>query len=245
MFINENRERGNVNPLCFCWNLEKECKEATVQSKRREELQSERATEHPWSDVIGPGSSLPTWVKGGCSMEFKSDKIAVQSLEGANELFADVATGCSKWIHKPAVTAATAERNQGYSYGPGWTTCLFRHPSEPFYADSKAETEVHLTAEKPSATVEVRLGQKAGILEGRIIDVNTGAGIDARLVFYDQNGNQHFLMIKKGEYRALLPPGKDVSLMVSSPKYASRVAVARLQLESGQLVRLDIPLSKE
>lgn len=117
-------------------------------------------------------------------------------------------------------------------------------PTDRFYADSKAATEVHLTADKPSATVKVRLGQKAGILEGRVIDVNTGAAIPARLVFYDQNGNQHFLMVK-GEYRALLPSGKDVGLMVSSPKYESRIAVARLQLEPGQQVHLDIPLSKE
>lgn len=118
-------------------------------------------------------------------------------------------------------------------------------PFDPFYADSKAETDVLLTAEKPSATVEVPLGKKAAVLEGSIIDVNTGAALDARLVFYDQNGNQHFLLIKKGEYHALLPPGKDVGLMVSSPKYVSRIAIARLQLEPGQHVRLDIPLSKE
>jgi hypothetical protein len=117
-------------------------------------------------------------------------------------------------------------------------------PTDRFYADSKAETEVYLTTDKPSATVEVRLGKKAGILEGRVIDVNTGAAITARLVFYDQNGNQHFLMVE-GKYRALLPPGKDLGLMVSSPKYESRVAVARLQLEPGQQVHLDIPLSKE
>jgi hypothetical protein len=117
-------------------------------------------------------------------------------------------------------------------------------PTDRFYSDSRTETEIQLTADKPSATVEVRLGKKAGILEGRVIDVNTGAAITARLVFYDRNGNQHFLMVE-GKYRALLPPGKDLGLMVSSPKYESRVAVARLQLEPGQQVHLDIPLSKE
>lgn len=116
--------------------------------------------------------------------------------------------------------------------------------SERFYANLKAETEVDLTAEKPSATVEVPLGQKAGILEGRVVDVNTGADIVARLVFYDQDGNQHFLMVK-GKFRALLPPGKDIGLMVSSPEYESRVAIARLQLEPGQQMHMDIPLSKE
>jgi hypothetical protein len=117
-------------------------------------------------------------------------------------------------------------------------------PSDRFYSDSRMETEVHLTADKPSATVEVRLGQQAGILEGQVIDVNTGAALVARLVFYDQNGNQHFLMVK-GKYRALLPTGKDIGLMVSSPKYESRVALSRLQLEPGQRLHLDIPLSKE
>jgi hypothetical protein len=139
----------------------------------------------------------------------------------------------------------------GGHFSPGTYTLYSRKeeegypdPTDRFYAGSRAETEVQLTADKPSATVKVRLGQKAGILEGRVIDVNTGAAILARLVFYDQNGNQHFLMAK-GKYRALLPPGKDIGLMVSSPKYESRVAVARLQLEPGQQVHLDIPLSKE
>ena len=117
-------------------------------------------------------------------------------------------------------------------------------PSDSFYANSKAETEVHLTADQPSATIRVPLGEKAGVLEGRIIDVNTGAAVQAELVFYDQNGNKHFLTVK-GEYRALLPPGKDVSLMVMSPRYRSRVAVARLQLEPGQQMHMDIPLAKE
>jgi hypothetical protein len=117
-------------------------------------------------------------------------------------------------------------------------------PSDRFYSDSRTETEVQLTAEKPSAIVEVRLGQQAGILEGRVIDVNTGAAIAARLVFYDQNGNQHFLTVK-GRYRALLPPGKDIGLMASSPKYESRVAFSRLQLDPGQRLHLDIPLSRE
>ena len=139
----------------------------------------------------------------------------------------------------------------GGHFSPGTYTLYSRKeqegypdPTDRFYADSRTETEIHLTADKPSATVEMLLGQKAGILEGRVIDVNTGAAILARLVFYDRNGNQHFLMVK-GKYRALLPPGKDIGLMVSSPKYESRVAVARLQLEPGQQVHLDIPLSKE
>jgi len=139
----------------------------------------------------------------------------------------------------------------GARFRPGTYTLYSRKeeegypdPSDRFYADSRVEAEVRLTAAKPSATVKVQLRQKAGILEGRIIDVNTGGAIPARLIFYDQDGNQHFLMVK-GEYRALLPPGKDVSLMVSSPKYSSRVAVARLQLEPGQKVHMDIPLSKE
>ena len=132
-------------------------------------------------------------------------------------------------------------------------------PSERFYTDSRAATEaqlavvpltdvqltvVHLTEDKPSATVEVHLGQPAGVLEGRVIDVNTGAAIAARLVFCDRDCNQHSLTVK-GKYRALLPPGKDIGLMVSSPKYESRVAISRLQLEPGQKLHLDIPLSRE
>src|SRR5258708_794761 len=40
MFITENRGTGNVNQLRFAGICKKECKEATVQSKRRRELYS-------------------------------------------------------------------------------------------------------------------------------------------------------------------------------------------------------------
>jgi len=169
-------------------------------------------SEYPWSDVIDIGSrramvnSVVLW----SSRAIKS----LCSHSRAHELFADVATGSSRWIHKPAVTAATGGRNQGtvtdqdgrpvssatvYAVPQaltleapcpgrpkqtGWEVLFggrfrtgtyvlysrkeeegYPDPSEPFYADSKAETQVHLTAEKPSATVEVSLGQKAGVLE--------------------------------------------------------------------------------
>jgi len=56
--------------------------------------------------------------------------------------------------------------------------------SDIFYADSKAEVpKVDLTEDHPSATVRVTLGEKAGVLGGRVIDADTGAAVKAKLVF--------------------------------------------------------------
>jgi hypothetical protein len=52
--------------------------------------------------------------------------------------------------------------------------------SDSFYADSKAEApKVDLTEDHPSATITVTLGEKAGVLEGRVVDTDTGAGLKA------------------------------------------------------------------
>ncbi len=119
--------------------------------------------------------------------------------------------------------------------------------SDGFYADSRAEApRVDLTEDHPSATVTVTLGEKAGLLVGRVIDADTGAALKAKLVFMDEDGNDHSVFVN-GKYRALLPAGKDVTLMVivMSPDYRSQLPVAPLRLEPGQEMDMDIPLSKQ
>ena len=118
--------------------------------------------------------------------------------------------------------------------------------SDLIYADSKFEPEtVTLTEDHPSATTTLTLGDMAAVLAGRVIDASTGAPLKAKLVFMDEEGNTHSVMVT-GKYRTLLPAGKDVTLMVMvmSPDYASQVPVHPLQLASGQEMDMDIPISK-
>jgi hypothetical protein len=119
--------------------------------------------------------------------------------------------------------------------------------SDSFYANSKLEPQkTELTEDHTSATVMVPLGDKAAVLAGRVVDADTGVPLKAKLVFMDEDGNTHSVMIK-GKYRALIPAGKDVTLMVMvmSPDYGSQTPVPALRLSSGQGMNMDIPLSKE
>jgi len=123
-------------------------------------------------------------------------------------------------------------------------------PFDGFYADSKAEAPaVDLTHDHPSATVTVKMGEKAGMVVGRVIDADTGAILKARLYFYDGQGYGHrFDSADDGQYRALLPPGKDISLMVtvlSTSSSRTQIPVAPLlRLEQGQFIYMDIPVAK-
>lgn len=119
--------------------------------------------------------------------------------------------------------------------------------SDSFYADPEIDApKVDLTEDRPSAILTLTLGEKAGVLIGRVTDADTGAALKAKLVFTDDDGNSHSVWAT-GKYRALLPAGKDVTLMVMgmSPNYQPKVPTAPLRLTAGQEMRLDIPLSKQ
>jgi hypothetical protein len=120
-------------------------------------------------------------------------------------------------------------------------------PLKPFYADAKSEAvKVDLTEDHRSATVTVALGEKAGVIAGQVIDADSGAAAKAFLVFMDEDGNRHEVLAD-GHYRAFLPPGKDVTLMVTAmtQPYRSQRPIAPLHLEPGQEIYIDIPVSKQ
>lgn len=121
-------------------------------------------------------------------------------------------------------------------------------PLDSFYADPNARPPVvQLTQSHPSATVAVKLGQKAAIISGRIIDASTGAAVKAELGFEDAEGHGHSVLVD-GNYRVLVPPGKEVTLMVTlldAPPYRSQLPVAPLRLEPGQYVSMDLPVSRQ
>jgi hypothetical protein len=124
----------------------------------------------------------------------------------------------------------------------------YPNPLDSFYADTKTEApKVDLTKDHPSAAVTVRLGNKAGVIAGRVIDATTGTAVKAELGFLDGDGHGHSLLVD-GNYRILVPPGKDVTLMVTllGPPHdydRAQVPVAPLRLEPGQYIYMDLPIS--
>jgi len=149
------------------------------------------------------------------------------------------------------------DRNGAFDFGGGFQLGAYKlysgkdadaYPdrSDNFYADSKVEPpKVDLTEDHPSASTTVILGEKAGVLVGHVVDADTGAALNAKLVFMDEDGNNHAVLVNS-KYRALLPAGKDVTLMVMvmSPDYGSQSPVPPLRLVPGQEMYMDIPLSK-
>lgn len=119
-------------------------------------------------------------------------------------------------------------------------------PSDNFYADPKLEPlTVELTKDHPSSTATITLANRAAVLAGRVVDANSGAPLKAKLVFMDEDGNSHSLMVT-GKYLTLIPAENDVTLMVMvmSPDYGSQTPVPALRLASGQEMDMDIPSSK-
>lgn len=119
-------------------------------------------------------------------------------------------------------------------------------PSDTFYADPKREPlTVELTKEHPSAATTVALLDRAAVLVGNVVDAESHVPLKAKLVLMDQDGNSHSVMVT-GKYRTLIPPGRDLTLMVMvmSPDYGSQAPVPTLRLASGQEMDMDIPLSK-
>jgi hypothetical protein len=121
-------------------------------------------------------------------------------------------------------------------------------PFKSFYADSKFEVpKVVLSKRHSSATVRVTLGEKAGVVAGQVIDADSGAATKALLVFIDEDGNGRNLLAD-GQFRVLLPPGKDLILMVTAMSRQSssqRPFDTPLRLEPGQEIYMDIPVSKQ
>jgi hypothetical protein len=118
--------------------------------------------------------------------------------------------------------------------------------ADSFYTNSKVDpAKAELTEDHSSTTATLALAERGAVLAGRVIDADTNVPLKAKLVFMDEDGNTHSLMVN-GKYRTLIPAGKDVTLMVMvmSPEYGSQAPVPALRLSSGQEMDMDIPLSK-
>ena len=118
-------------------------------------------------------------------------------------------------------------------------------PLTPLYANSNSPTPTVDLTEHRSARVSVRLGEKAGVIAGRVIDSESGTGAKAILIFSDEDGHAVKLSVD-GRYRALLPAGKNVTLMVIavSSHFDEQRPIASLRFEPGQEIYMDIPVSQ-
>jgi hypothetical protein len=121
-------------------------------------------------------------------------------------------------------------------------------PFKSFYADSKFEVpKVVLTKAHNSATVKLTLGSKVGVVAGQVIDADSGVATKALLVFIDEDGNRREILAD-GSFRVSLPPGKDLTLLVTAVSRQSttqRPFDTPLRLEPGQEIYMDIPVSKQ
>jgi hypothetical protein len=119
-------------------------------------------------------------------------------------------------------------------------------PLDTFYADLKAEApEARLSVDHPVSTVTVTMGRQAAVLAGRIIDRDSGAGLRAKLAILDAQGHGHSVIVD-GNYRVLVPPGKNLTLMVMTlDRLGDRSSVqpTPLRLEPGQYVYIDLPIA--
>ena len=69
-------------------------------------------------------------------------------------------------------------------------TDAYPDPTDKFYANPKIEAaKAELTEDHPSVTVAVSMGQKAAVLEGKVVDSASGNPTSARLIFLDEDGN--------------------------------------------------------
>jgi len=124
--------------------------------------------------------------------------------------------------------------------------------TNPFYGDDKFETVI-LTSDRPAATVNTRLGSKAGILTGTVSDAVTGAPLNPCVEFRRSKRPEIFLSgtgLINAKYRALVPADTDVLIKVwyggHKPWYypgTTNIAQSRpINLGPSQEIKLEIRL---
>ncbi len=126
----------------------------------------------------------------------------------------------------------------------------YPNPLDSFYAGSQPDApKVELREDRPSSNVTLTVGDKAGTIKGRILDKDSGAPLKGHISFVIPDGGHSVnSAARDGEYRALVPPHKDVLVMVtvfSRGSEHSEVTLPSMRLEPGQEVVLDIPVSSK
>lgn len=119
-------------------------------------------------------------------------------------------------------------------------------------ADFQPET-VQLFGATPEAKVEIKLGDKAGVLTGEVIDADTGRPLDASVGLVNMQVenipigfNGKHAEVKNGKFRVLVPENTDVHVFVYKPTPPSNPAWSSfnltVHLQPGEIRNLDIRL---
>lgn len=127
--------------------------------------------------------------------------------------------------------------------------------SSAFYhlADFQPQT-VQLFGAQPEANVEIKLGDKAAVLTGNIIDSDSGQPVDASVLLINAQMegapgvvNSKLVQAKNGKFRELVPEKTDVVVRVRKPTPASEnwsYFSCTVHLEPGETKSLNIRLYK-
>jgi hypothetical protein len=113
---------------------------------------------------------------------------------------------------------------------------------------------VKLTSQEPTATVEIRLGPKTGVLVGTITDAITGAPLNACAGFKQISAADfNYAYPVKTNYRLLIPADADLTIKVWLDGYKpwyypgtdQKFAGTSMRLRSGEEKMLDIQLQPD
>lgn len=109
--------------------------------------------------------------------------------------------------------------------------------SRQFYSDGKFQT-VNLSASHPKATVIIRLGPKAGVLLGTVIDAVTKAPLRPCVEFRRSAEPHNFLSgsgLVEPTYKLLVPPDTDILVNIYLDGYKTWYFPGTFEKEKQQL----------
>jgi len=124
--------------------------------------------------------------------------------------------------------------------------------SKQFYSEGKFET-ITLTSGHPAETVLIRLGPKAGVLLGTVVDAVSSAALSPCVEFRRASEPNNFLSasgLVKSQYKLLIPPNADILVKISLDGYKTwyypgtvdQAAAKPVRLEPGEKKTIDIRL---
>ena len=120
----------------------------------------------------------------------------------------------------------------------------YLNPQDAFYADSEdPQLKVTLSPKHPSSTVTMKLGKQAGLISGKVFDVDSGMPLMAYVGLMDEEGHGHSMVVD-GDYTVSVPSDVNFKLIVTViGTRRPLVPVSSFRLEPGQRIYLDIPIS--
>src|SRR5207253_9454141 len=88
-------------------------------------------------------------------------------------------------------------------------------PNSTFYrAQDFNPTRVQLFGERPESSVTLDLGDKAGLVIGRIFDGDTGRPLKAGVILINLDADARLDQVVDGKFRQLVPADTDVNIAV-------------------------------